>query len=105
MFLSDYFNSLWESIVSSVPPSPPSEQNTRQSKKLSGGPLFLLRFFLFFIILAAAWAIFDLELSFEGRNIGLLVVLLPLGWAAAMVLSAFLVGMLYYQDKDDTDGE
>ena len=105
MFFIDHFNSLRESVVSSVPPSPPSEQNNRQNKKLLGGPLFLLRFFLFFMILAAAWAIFDLELSFEGRNVGLLVVLLPLGWAAAMVLSAFLVGMLYYQGNDDSDGE
>ena len=104
MFLSVYFNSLWESAVSSVPPSPQAEQKNRQGKKLSGAPLFLLRFVLFFIVLAAAWSIYELELSFQGRNIGLLVVLLPLGWAAAMVLSAWLVGMLYY-GKDDTDGE
>ena len=101
MFFRVYFNSLWESAVSSVPPSP---QGERRGKKLSGAPLFLLRFVLFFIVLAAAWSIYELELSFQGRNIGLLVVLLPLGWAAAMVLSAWLVGMLYY-GKDDTDGE
>ena len=104
MFLSVYFNSLWESAVSSVPPSPQAEQKNRQGKKLSGAPLFLLRFVLFFIVRAAAWSIYELELSFQGRNIGLLVVLLPLGWAAAMVLSAWLVGMLYY-GKDDADGE
>ena len=83
---------------------PPNQQKQDQRKKLSGVPLFLLRFILFFIVLAAAWGIFDLDLSFEGRNIGLLVVILPLGWVAAMILSAFLVGMLYY-NKDDADGE
>ena len=90
--------------MSSVPPTPQEEQQNRQGKKISGVPLFLLRFVLFFIVLAAAWSIYELELSFQGRNIGLLVVLLPLGWAAAMVLSAWLVGMLYY-GKDDADGE
>ena len=84
---------------------PPSDlQEERRGKKLSGLRMFLLRFFLFFFVLAAAWGILELELSFEGRDIGLLVILLPLGWAAAMVLSAFLVGMIYY-DKDDADGK
>ena len=104
MFFNDYFNSLRESTVPSVSPSPQPGQKNPKDKKVSGTPLFLLRFFLFFIVLAAAWGIYELELSFEGRNIGLLVVLLPLGWAAAMVLSAWLVGMLYY-GKDDRDGE
>jgi len=104
MFLSVYFNSLWESAVSSVPPSPQAEQKNRQGKKLSGAPLFLLRFVLFFIVLAAASSLFELLLSFVGHRIGLLIVLLPLGWAAAMILSAWLVGMLYY-GKDDADGE
>ena len=81
MFFNDYFNSLRESTVPSVPPSPQPGQKNRKDKKVSGTPLFLLRFFLFFIVLAAAWGIYELELSFEGRNIGLLVVLLPLGWA------------------------
>jgi hypothetical protein len=87
--------------VSSVPPS---QQEERRGKKLSGFPLFLIRFVLFFIVLAAASSLFELLLSFVGHRIGLLIVILPLGWAAAMVLSAWLVGMLYY-GKDDTDGE
>ena len=104
MFFIDHFNSLRESAVSAAAPNPKPGESNQQGKKLSGTPLFLLRFFLFSIVLGAAWGIFELELSFEGRNIGLLVVLLPLGWAAAMVLSAWLVGMIYY-NKDDNDGE
>ena len=55
-------------------------------------------------MIAAASSLFELLLSFFGHRIGLLIVLLPLGWATAMVLSAFLVGMIYY-DKDDADGK
>ena len=83
---------------------PPNQQEERRGKKLSGFPLFLIRIVLFFIVLAAASSLFELLLSFVGHRIGLLIVILPLGWAAAMVLSAWLVGMLYY-GKDDTDGE
>ena len=104
MFFADHFNSLREPAVSSAAPNPKPGQSDPKGQKLSGIPIFLLRFFIFFIVLGAAWGIYELELSFQGRNIGLLVVMLPLGWAAAMVLSAWLVGMLYY-DKDDYDGE
>ena len=104
MFFTDHFNSLRGPAVSSAAPNQKPGQRDPKGKKLSGTPMFLLRFFIFFIVLGAAWGIYELELSFQGRNIGLLVVMLPLGWAAAMVLSAWLVGMLYY-DKDDNDGE
>ena len=83
---------------------PPNQQEERRGKKLSGFPLFLVRFVIFFIVLAAAASLFELLLSFVGHRIGLLIVLLPLGWATAIVLSAYLVGMLYY-GKDDADGE
>ena len=82
----------------------PNQPEERRGKKLSGFPLFLLRFILFFIVIAAASSLFELLLSFFGHRVGLLIVLLPLGWATAMVLSAFLVGMIYY-DKDDADGK
>ena len=83
---------------------PPNRQEERRGKQLSGFRLFLVRFVLFFIVIAAASSLFELLLSLFGHRVGLLIVLLPLGWATAVVLSAFLVGMLYY-DKDDADGE
>ena len=83
---------------------PSNRQPERRGKHLSGFRLFLVRFVLFFIVIAAASSLFELLLSLFGHRVGLLIVLLPLGWATAVVLSAFLVGMLYY-DKDDADGE
>ena len=32
-----------------------------------------------------------------------LLIMLPLGWAAAMVISAWLVGMIYYGKDDSSD--
>ena len=84
------------------PPNPESDRSAGR-KKLSGVPLFLLRLFLFFAFIGAASSIFELDLSFEGRNVGLLIVLLPLGWVAALILSAWLVGMIWYNKDDPND--
>jgi len=81
----------------------PNPESDRPARKLTGAPLFFVRFFLCAFILVVFDTLFELKLDFASeRPVGLLI-MLPLGWAAAMVISAWLVGMIYYGKDDSSD--
>ena len=102
MFLLVHYNCLLEVAVSS--PSPDSQSNkSAPRKKVSGLPLFLLRLVIMFAILGGVSTLFELELEFIDKKTWLLIVLLPLGWAGSLVLSAWLVGTIFYNKDDHSD--
>ena len=83
-----------------------SEQGESDSKKsLSGLPLFIIRLVVCLILVGAAYGIFITVLEFEAHQPWLLIILLPLGWFGAMVISAWFVGMFFYDKEDTSEGE
>jgi hypothetical protein len=102
MVLPVHYNCLLEVAVSS--PSPDSQSaKSPARKRISGVPLFLLRLVIMFAILGVVSTLFELELDFIDKKTWLLIVILPLGWAGALVLSAWLVGMIFYNKDDPSD--